>query len=724
MKRFCIAAITCLALVVGVSPATAGSGPGGVPNTPTGTSQENTNVAGDASASNVNGTWQSNEQFQNGVGGDATTGGATTGSGDASSGDAYGGDVTQTQDATNTNNTDQTASAESKAEQKSPVNVNVGGSGAGEQSNTNSSGDASVWNENHTGQSNEQFQQGVGGDATTGDATTGGSSGDTESGKAVGGDVDQSQVASNSNSTSQSATAESKAIQIAPVNVAVPVCVAKYCESGDVVQSNTNRSGDATASNANGTWQSNQQGQSGYGGNATSGDATTGGKGCCGSGGDATSGDALGGDVTQSQEATNSNSTSQTATAESKAIQIAPVNVYAPVCIAKHCRFGDVEQSNTNSSGDASAWNKNNTGQSNEQFQKGVGGDATTGDATTSGSCCKPDSHPKPKPDCGEPKGHGKSYDKPCHESKPKPADGKHGGDAQSGDAYGGDVSQTQKASNANTTSQTATAESKAIQVAPVNVYVPVCVAKHCRLGDVEQSNTNRSGDATASNANGTWQSNEQGQLGYGGDASTGDANAGGTGCCGSGGDASSGDAYGGDVTQTQDATNTNNTDQTASAESKAEQKSPVNVNVGGSGAGEQSNTNRSGDASAWNKNNTGQSNEQFQKGVGGNASSGDATANGNCCKPHGHPKSKRQCKGHKWHGKSYDGKPCHESKPKPSKREHGGDASSGNAVGGDVDQSQVASSDNRTTQTAWAKSTAKQEKALNLAIGRPPLTR
>ena len=128
-------------------------------------------------------------------------------------------------------------------------------------------------------------------------------------------------------------------------------------------------------------------------------------------------------------------------------------------------------------------------------------------------------------------------------------------------------------------------------------------------------------------------------------------------------------------------------------AESTAEQTFPVNVNVGGSGAGDQSNTNRSGDASAWNKNYTDQSNEQFQKGVGGDASSGNATAGGDCCKPHGHykPKSKRDCGSPKWHGKSYDGKPCHESKPKH--REHGGDASSGNAKGGDVDESQLASS-------------------------------
>ena len=40
------------------------------------------------------------------------------------------------------------------------------------------------------------------------------------------------------------------------------------------------------------------------------------------------------------------------------------------------------KQSNTNASGDASAWNDNDTVQSNEQSQKGVGGDATSGDAT------------------------------------------------------------------------------------------------------------------------------------------------------------------------------------------------------------------------------------------------------------------------------------------------------------------------------------------------------
>ena len=228
--------------------------------------------------------------------------------------------------------------------------------------------------------------------------------------------------------------------------------------------------------------------------------------------GDATSGDAYGGDVAQSQDASNTNSTSQEATAESKAVQVLPVNVAVPVCVAKACDTGSVEQSNTNTSGDASAKNINVTDQSNEQWQQGVGGDATTGDATTGGS-----------------------------------------GDATTGDAHGGDVTQSQSASNTNDTWQDASATSKAIQVVPVNVAVPVCIAASCKTGDVEQSNENRSGDASAFNGNSTWQSNEQGQSGYGGDASTGDATTGGKGCCSSG-DATSGNAYGGDVMQSQSA--------------------------------------------------------------------------------------------------------------------------------------------------------------------------
>ena len=468
MKRYVIAAITCIALTVGVSPAAASGGLGGVVQTLTGSSQQNTNTAGDASALNANGTSQSNDQSQMAYGGDASTGDASTGgagccgSGDATSGDAYGGDVDQSQEASNTNSTSQEASAESTAVQVLPVNVAVPicvgvycKTGDVEQSNTNTSGDASAKNVNVTDQSNEQSQQGVGGDATTGDATTGGS-GDATTGDAYGGDVTQSQSASNANDTWQDASATSKAIQVAPVNVAVPVCIAAYCKTGDVEQSNDNRSGDASAFNGNGTWQSNEQGQSGYGGDASTGDATTGGKGCCSSG-DATSGNAYGGDVDQSQSASNSNSTSQDAYAKSKAVQIAPVNVAVPVCVALSCKTGGVEQSNTNSSGDAWAGNLNHTGQSNEQWQKGVGGDAATGDATASGGCCSKPYHLKPKHGCDK----GKSKHQP-----------EHGGDAESGKAKGGDVDQTQSASNDNRTGQTAHAASTAKQEGALNLLV------------------------------------------------------------------------------------------------------------------------------------------------------------------------------------------------------------------------------------------------------------
>jgi hypothetical protein len=496
MKRFLIAAVTCLALTVGVTPAMAGSGLGGVTQTLLGTSQQNTNTAGDASASNENGTWQSNDQSQQGYGGDAQTGDATTGgasccgsAGDATSGDAYGGDVTQSQDAANSNSTTQSASAASTAEQTLPVNVAVPvcvayscDTGGVEQSNANSSGDAWAGNENATGQSNEQSQTGVGGDATTGDATTGGS-GDATSGGASGGDVTQSQSASNSNDTSQDASAESKAKQTLPVNVYVPVCVAKRCDTGDVRQSNTNASGDASASNENGTRQSNEQSQKGVGGDAITGDAQADGSTCkpdrhpkptststlhCGSSGNATSGNAYGGDVTQSQSASNSNDTRQNASAESKATQTLPVNAYVPVCVAYSCDTGGVEQSNANSSGDAWAGNENRTGQSNEQSQKGVGGDARTGDATATG-CCKPETHPKPE--CKPRYDKGKGYCKPEHEKRPceKP---EHRGDAESGKAKGGDVDQRQEASNDNRTSQAAYATSKAEQEAPLDLIV------------------------------------------------------------------------------------------------------------------------------------------------------------------------------------------------------------------------------------------------------------
>jgi hypothetical protein len=138
-------------------------------------------------------------------------------------------------------------------------------------------------------------------------------------------------------------------------------------------------------------------------------------------------------------------------------VQVLPVNAAVPVCVALYCKTSDVDQSNGNSSGDAWAGNVNKTGQSNDQSQKGVGGDAATGDATASGGCCSKPYHPKPKHGCDN----GKSKHEP-----------EHGGDAESGKAKGGDVDQTQSASNDNRTGQTAHAASTAKQEGALNLLI------------------------------------------------------------------------------------------------------------------------------------------------------------------------------------------------------------------------------------------------------------
>jgi hypothetical protein len=455
----------------------------------------------------------------------------------------------------------------------------------GDQSNSNQSGDVFAGNWNGTKQSNAQAQTGTGGDATSGDATGGnGGGGDADSGKAVGGDVNQSQNASNSNETTQNANAESKAVQFAPSNVNISVRILSPGDGGNVTQSNSNESGDAYAKNGNQTVQSNTQQQAGTGGDARSGDAAGGDGGEGGHGGAADSGDAYGGDVDSSQNASNSNRTNQEATARSEAVQIAPNNTNLSVRILSDGDDGDVTQSNSNQSGDAFAGNWNGTEQSNAQSQSGTGGDASSGAATGG--------------DGGDKGGCG------CK------SDGGGGGDADSGDAYGGDVDQSQNASNTNETTQNANASSEAVQKGPANVLVLFskdgkkgdgcgCASPKSggggTVGDVAQSNSNRSGDAFAGNWNGTEQSNAQSQSGTGGNAVTGAATGGdggskgsswksggkgGCGCGGNdgdGGDADSGDAYGGDVTQSQNASNSNETTQNAYAWSKAWQLWPRN---------------------------------------------------------------------------------------------------------------------------------------------------
>jgi hypothetical protein len=415
------------------------------------------NVAGDAGASNVNGTSQWNGQQQAAVGGNAKSGDATAGQGHAKdkvakhdaksgkdhkvkpnkhakatrSGDAFGGNVDQSQAAGNFNATHQAASATSQAIQFAPTNifisirVNSPGDDNVTQTISNTAGDAAASNVNGTSQENTQLQQGVGGDATSG-AAQGGDGSDARSGDADGGDVHQSQTADNANITKQAADASSIAAQASSANVAV--FSPKHHHGGDAAsdltfeQSADNAAGDALAGNVNGTAQKNGQGQMAAGGDATSGDATG------GTGSDARSGDADGGNVYQDQSASNFNATDQSAAAQSLAAQLVSTRLHGG-------RFGlDGSQTATNTSGDAAAGNVNGTSQENLQVQAALGGAATSGAATGG--------------DAGD--------------------DGwwwfHRGGDARSGDAYGGSVGQAQWAGNANVTRQAAYADSVALQ--------------------------------------------------------------------------------------------------------------------------------------------------------------------------------------------------------------------------------------------------------------------
>jgi hypothetical protein len=138
----------------------------------------------------------------------------------------------------------------------------------------------------------------------------------------------------------------------------------------------------------------------------------------------------------------------------------------------------DVDQENSNESGDADASNDNWTKQGNLQWQSGTGGNATSGDATggNGGNATDTDNG------CGcEGEGpHDKKHDKqkenyPSNDQTGQDrnhrADGAgDGGNATTGDATGGSVTQTQEATNGNSTSQVATAYSAATQWAE-NVF-------------------------------------------------------------------------------------------------------------------------------------------------------------------------------------------------------------------------------------------------------------
>ena len=134
MKRYVIAAISCLALIVGVSPPRPADLVSGASSRRSRPRPSRTRTGRATRRRRTpTGRGQGNDQSQTGYGGDATSGSATSGGsgccgsgGDATSGDAYGGDVTQSQEAANTNSTTQEAHRDvTEATQVLPVNVNV-----------------------------------------------------------------------------------------------------------------------------------------------------------------------------------------------------------------------------------------------------------------------------------------------------------------------------------------------------------------------------------------------------------------------------------------------------------------------------------------------------------------------------------------------------------------------------------------------------------------------
>ena len=221
----------------------------------------------------------------------------------------------------------------------------------------------------------------------------------------------------------------------------------------------------------------------------------------------------------------------------------------------------------------------------------------------------------------------------------------------------------------------------------------------------ITEVNGNTSGDSFAGNLNGTGQTNGQSQIGAGGNAVSGPATA-----VGGSAVAFGGNADGGDVSQDQAAANLNKTGQTAQSASVARQKLPTTIVAGAAGGDStvnRTNANTSGDALALNGNVTRQANDQAQAGAGGNAVSGPATAVGT------NDAKAWRCLPVEKHLDASDIKvekddPCHDLGK--GRIGHPKLAASGDASGGDVDQSQKAVNGNKTHQDAEAKSVASQK--------------
>jgi hypothetical protein len=252
--------------------------------------------------------------------------------------------------------------------------------------------------------------------------------------------------------------------------------------------------------------------------------------------------DPVGGTLDQVQQATNGNSTSQDAQSTATTKQ---VNVNAPVSVlSEGSNNGDVKQSN-DATTVASSENDNETHQSNEQEQQGSvqGGGSSCGcDRPNGDSGATQDQSAENKNDTSQ-NASSDATTKQANVNVPISvlSKGSNNGDVrQSNDATtiaksenenttkqsndqdqhgwvdgarkgGGSLSQSQDASNDNSTSQNASSDATTKQA---NVNVPISVlSKGSNNGDVRQSN-----DATtiakSENENTTKQSNDQDQHG------------------------------------------------------------------------------------------------------------------------------------------------------------------------------------------------------------------
>jgi hypothetical protein len=303
--------------------------------------QEN-NATTKANADNENDSWQSNGQNQQGS---ASSRGCGCGSG--------GGDP-QSQKATNNNDTKQNADAKAGTYQANvnvPVNVLTNESGNGDVHQGNDAyTKSSAGNENQTGQSNRQNQDGS-----------------SRSGDGPGG-FDQSQEATNNNKTSQEAKTDAGTFQLnvnAPINL-----LTNESGNGDVTQHNDAKT-IAKSENSNDTWQSNRQNQDGSQVSKGQGCGDDHGrdKGHDGLGKDGKDGKVGGeGGFSQSQEATNNNQTDQDADAYANTRQ---KNVNVPVnFLTNDSGNGDVRQRN-DAKTIARSENENQADQSNRQNQRG-----------------------------------------------------------------------------------------------------------------------------------------------------------------------------------------------------------------------------------------------------------------------------------------------------------------------------------------------------------------